>query len=118
MRPLFDRVVIVTAAVACTTGVPAATALKVNGWARDSTGKVHMTTATPVPATAVLYQGLAFTPSGAMYVSNVAVGATSFNHQGFAIRNDGALHVSNGTPGAISVAGLSIVNNRVYVTGL
>ena len=118
MRPFLDSAKISGGAVIVTTGVPGATHGKQCGHARDASNAVCVTTATPVPATAIKIQGLAFTPAGAMYVTNVVPGATSYNHQGFAIRNDGALHVTNGTPGTVSVGGFSISNYRVFVSGL
>lgn len=118
MRPLFERCSILSAAIVCTTGVPAVTVYKQNGWARDAANKVYVTTATPVPATAIMHQGLAFSPAGQLYVTNSAVGLTGITVQGFAIRSDGALYVNSAAATTTNMAGVGLVGGRLHETGL
>jgi len=122
MRPIFSAIPISSGAIQLNSGTPSATAFRLNGWARDSTGKGYATSAgSAVPAGAIKYQGLAFTALGALYVTDSAVASTATSHQGFSIRADGALHVNSASVPATGVTnfnGLSVVSGRLYESGV
>ncbi len=121
MRPLIEQVPKSALAVTVVTTTPAAGALKVNGWARNASGVPHVTDAGgAVPATREMYQGIAFTPAGAMYMTDSAPEASATYKDGFHIRLDGALHVNSGAVPATNtiVAGAAVASGRMHETGL
>ncbi len=120
MRPIIEQMTKSGGAVLLDSAAPATGAAKGNGHAANSSGKKHATSAgAAVPATAEIRQGLAFTPAGALYVTDTVPAASAVKHQGFAIRADGALHVNSGAPGSISFAGVSVDSTgRLYESGV
>ena len=101
-----------------TTAAPSAGAVKVNGLAQDGSGKQHIIAqgAPAVPSSREMYQGLAFSPAGALYTTNTAVGTGATYIGGMAIRSDGALHVNTGTPAGDWSGGLRVQTGRVFIS--
>lgn len=105
-------------ALRTTTAAVAAGSLKINGWARSSTGLMHIVTqgGTLVPVTAERREGLAFTAQGALYTTDTAHAATAQQIGGFRVRDDGALHVNTGaTPAGDWIGGVRVLTGRLYI---
>lgn len=121
MRPLIEQALKSAGVLSVNTATPAATASRINGWAYDSTGKPYVTSAgAAVPATAVMSQGIAFTPLGAMYMTDTAPAASALTHQGFSIRSDGALHVNSAAVPALNtrIGAAAVASGRLHESGL
>jgi hypothetical protein len=121
MRALLERLTKSGGAVTVVTTTPAAGAQKFNGWAVNGAGVPHVTSGgAAVPATREMYQGIAFTPAGAMYMTDTAPAANATQHQGFSIRLDGALHVNSGSVPATntSIANAAVASGRLHESGL
>lgn len=98
-------------------GAAPAGARKRHGWARTEAGAGYYTElgASAVPATALRFRGIAFTPDGSMYTTNTAPAASAILRDGFAIRLDGALHVNTGALTGKGKGGVNRDNGRVFV---
>lgn len=91
-----------------------------NGWARDPvTGYSYVEDAgSAAPPTKRMFQGLAFTPDGALYITDSAPGA-GVTKAGMVIRSDGALHVDSVNAGSLipQGSGIARTGGRLCVAG-
>jgi hypothetical protein len=68
-----------------------------------------------VPATAVLRNGIAYTPDGAMYTTTQVPTASSTVRFGHVTRADGAMHIDTTVSGTIE-KGIRRNSNGVWIT--
>lgn len=95
----------------------AATALKKNGWAQkgDLSQMYKIDSPGAVPTSAILHNGVAFSPDGGMYTTTATPSATAVRARGYVVRNDGAMHIDTVKSGSIS-HGQRLNANGVWIT--